>query len=110
MKATLAAVLLTLACNAPPDTAACAAAADAGHCAIAKHALVCRAGGCVTDEDVCPNLSADAGCVNQCEPDEVAAFCGGPPPATGDPPSSLDCRMLTGLPSGAIFYCCRCAK
>ena len=84
---------------------------DAGACDIAKYSVVCPSRACLTDttdDPTCP-LDGDAGCVDQCASDEYAAWCGGPPPAKNDPPSS-QCRSITMIPSGTIIYCCRCGS
>lgn len=80
---------------------------DAGNCQTARHSLACDDGhGCLTDEDVCSDM--DAGCVNECDAGELAAWCGGPMQSSAPP--AANCRIVGPLPSGTVIYCCPCGE
>jgi hypothetical protein len=89
---------------------------------VARYFLQCGPGNDITglclsdDPTACQGPNAIPHCTDQCEADEYAVSCGGPPVLDADgsvqptplPPSA--CRSMGGTPGGNVFYCCPCAS
>jgi hypothetical protein len=91
--------------------------AGAGACAVGRHDLTCNdpsgAGClCVTDDSSCPGCTiANVTCTNQCNSNEYALSCGGPPhfdPGFTYASAPDSCRSVGATPGGNVYYCCPC--
>jgi hypothetical protein len=89
-----------------------------GACTIGRASLTCTLPsgvgcGCVSDGTSCDDCGPGSGatCQNQCNDNEYAAACGGPPrpdasTSYASPPPG--CRSIAPTPAGVVFYCCPC--
>jgi hypothetical protein len=105
-------------CSFPATTASTPATGD---CNANRTLIQCKTTDaytetCLSDNvNACPGEDPNGTCVNQCQPDEYAAGCGGPPPADGggqpnDSPPSTACHPIGGFPNGTALYCCPCGS
>lgn len=91
------------------------ATADSGSCRSDRRLLECKlpgGGGMTCLSESCaedPSFRPDR-CEDLCEPDELAASCGGIGPNAGsNAPPNPACHDALATPGGVIFYCCPCA-
>jgi hypothetical protein len=75
-------------------------------CSVGVCSVSCPGTFFLGSEPGCP-LNPDSGCVNQCNPNEFAAYCGSGEGTNADPPAST-CRAVAAIPIGAVIYCCGC--
>ena len=62
---------------------------------------------CLSDKPTtCPGVGPFDPCMNECQPNEYAAACGGKPGPIPDPPAG--CRAISPTPAGYAYYCCPC--
>ena len=96
----------------PQGPYACAAAVAYVNCTTANGSVGCLSDGVSRCDDV--TSSDTATCTDECEANQYAAACGGPPIFAPDggfvayEPLPSDCVTAAITPTGVVFGCCPC--